>query len=116
MVIVEKNKKLSLNNYETLFIVFIIIISFIMLFVFSKISEKQIYELKKIDNGNYNITGFVSDLKVQDNYTKFKLNDSTDSINVIANYKINDLNNGSQTNIICNLQTTQYGKICYIKK
>jgi len=115
VVIVERNKKLKFS-YELYFIIFVIIIAFVLLFSFAGVSEKKIYELKNLDNGNYNITGFVSNLKVSDNYTSFKLNDNTDSINIIANYKITDLNNGIQTTIICNLQTNQYGKICYIQE
>jgi len=110
---VEKNKNTK-YNYEVYAIIVIIVVAFIILFSFASISEKKIYELKKLDNGNYNITGFVSDLKISDKYTTFKLNDNTDSINIIANYKIIDLNEGIQTTIICNLQTNQYGKVCYI--
>jgi len=110
---VEKNKRYQ-YSYEIIFLIIIIFIALIILFAFVRVPHKQIYELQNYNNGKFNISGFVSDLKVQDNYTKFKLNDSTNSIQIIAFYKITDLNNGSQANIICNLQTNNYGKECII--
>jgi len=111
---VASNRKLIYKNYEIWFLVLIVFIALLLLFVLVRPQSKQIYELKKLDNGNYNITGYISNLKVDGNYTKFRLNDSTDSINIYANYTITDLYDGKLTTIICNLQTNQYGKSCYI--
>lgn len=108
------NKKLNYNNYEIWFLVFIIIFAIILLFVLVKPDSKKIYELKNLENGKYLISGFVSDLQQSWNYTKFKLADSTDSIIIFSFHRLTDVNNGIELEIICNLQSTKYGKECII--
>ena len=116
MVIVERNKKSIFRQYELIALVLIIIIAIALLFILTIVPSKKIYELNNYQNGKYSLSGFVSNIKTQNNYTKFKLNDSTGSIQIIAFYKITDINIGSQINIICDLQTTQYGKECIMNK
>jgi hypothetical protein len=110
---VGNNKKLN-YNYELWFLALIIIFAIVLLFILIKPTSKKIYELKNLENGNYLITGFVSDLQLTENYIKFKLADSTDSILVFGFHKFTDINNGIELNIICKLQSNKYGKECLI--
>jgi len=114
VVTVEKIKNKLFRQYEIYVLIGIIIIALALLFFLTATPTKEIQELKNYQNGKFNTSGFVSDLKVFDNYTKFKLSDSTDSIQVIAFYKITDITVGTKIDIICNLQTTNYGKECVI--
>jgi len=111
---VLKNKKLIFKQYENYVIIALILLAIILLFILVRIPSKEIASLKEYKNGKFKISGFISNIVYSEKYTKFKLTDSTGTIQIIAFHTINDLKEGKKIEVVCNLETTKYGKECII--
>ena len=115
MITVEKKKGLLLERYEIILISVLIIVGLLgLIFISTNNYHKTISELYELKEGNYYISGFVSDVKIYENFITFKLSDDSSEINAIAHETV--INNSDLISGYCNLKTYNKKLECLFKK